>query len=792
MAEASASSMDGDLPMAEPPPKRLMSSLDRLLRARIAVVSGPAGHGKRTLVRSWLAAHPEVEARWLTSPDELGAVEEQAHPIGEKLLALVVAERSLLQDSGLVARLLELAERLPRLRLVFVGRTRPDAPLGSLAARGLLVDISGETLTLTRQEMAALLHEHNPQLPPERLDRIMARTRGWPAVARILAAEPLTWAHTSKVSKLTGSYLEAEVLSGLSPDDIDFLQQVCPLPTVDPPAAAWMTGRGDAAAQLTRLQALGVPIHWDDANTISLNPMLRDHLRRRLAEEQPDRSTQLTERAALWLRNRERRIEAIELAMGAGLPELAWMIAGEFLTVHTNRPELAEALPTLNAVLPPGWGLDISQSVPRGLSAPRPLVAQMEAMRTQMARLDNNTARFGHVALTLGMARRLGYPATIDVSTALQISREAASREVHEYDLALLSAVHTEHGLWLLHQGRIDEAAQSLLHGLGLARVVKVPWVVVTTLSTLAWIHADRGEVAEARQLAEEALEAASGTTFVTDSLDEFAVLAMALTAIDTGDLPAARDWLEMLAARTDRLAENDALRTHVRAMYEVADDSPGAARRLVEVYLVQPGHSPTPWHELLVLLAGFDAALAQNDVGGAAAMLGRIRAIDHPCATRRAPVLQARLWLAEDRAGDAYDLLAPLVAPDGSSSEPAKLTLYRLMIFGMAADDAHHADEALCCFQRAGVLADRLGLNTSNARHTRVAAASRRDIPLTEAERQVLQRLESGKTLGETAEELFISLNTLKTHLRRIYKKLGVSSREEAIARATLMGLRG
>ena len=113
------------------------------------------------------------------------------------------------------------------------------------------------------------------------------------------------------------------------------------------------------------------------------------------------------------------------------------------------------------------------------------------------------------------------------------------------------------------------------------------------------------------------------------------------------------------------------------------------------------------------------------------------------------------------------------------------------LMIFGVAADELHHADEALQAFQRAGVLAERLGLDTTGARHTNVAAASRKEVPLTEAERHVLTRLDSSKTLGETAEELFISPNTLKTHLRRIYRKLGVANREQALERARMMGLR-
>ena len=53
----------------------------------------------------------------------------------------------------------------------------------------------------------------------------------------------------------------------------------------------------------------------------------------------------------------------------------------------------------------------------------------------------------------------------------------------------------------------------------------------------------------------------------------------------------------------------------------------------------------------------------------------------------------------------------------------------------------------------------------------------------LTERELEVLRMLPSRLTLREIAGELFISVNTLKFHLRVIYRKLGVGSRAEAAA---------
>ena len=61
---------------------------------------------------------------------------------------------------------------------------------------------------------------------------------------------------------------------------------------------------------------------------------------------------------------------------------------------------------------------------------------------------------------------------------------------------------------------------------------------------------------------------------------------------------------------------------------------------------------------------------------------------------------------------------------------------------------------------------------------------------PLSPAELGVLQVIARGATRAEAAEELSLSINTIKTHLRSAYRKLGVERREEALARANALGL--
>jgi len=60
----------------------------------------------------------------------------------------------------------------------------------------------------------------------------------------------------------------------------------------------------------------------------------------------------------------------------------------------------------------------------------------------------------------------------------------------------------------------------------------------------------------------------------------------------------------------------------------------------------------------------------------------------------------------------------------------------------------------------------------------------------LTERESEVLRFLSRGLTTAQTGSEMFISENTVKTHVRHILEKLEVSNRAEAVAKATQLGL--
>jgi len=81
-------------------------------------------------------------------------------------------------------------------------------------------------------------------------------------------------------------------------------------------------------------------------------------------------------------------------------------------------------------------------------------------------------------------------------------------------------------------------------------------------------------------------------------------------------------------------------------------------------------------------------------------------------------------------------------------------------------------------------------GILRRRAEHLRGAVESTRMAePLTPAERRVLELLPTHLTEAQMAEQLFVSRNTVKSHLKSLYRKLGASSRAEAVSCARETG---
>jgi LuxR family maltose regulon positive regulatory protein len=88
------------------------------------------------------------------------------------------------------------------------------------------------------------------------------------------------------------------------------------------------------------------------------------------------------------------------------------------------------------------------------------------------------------------------------------------------------------------------------------------------------------------------------------------------------------------------------------------------------------------------------------------------------------------------------------------------------------------------------GALTDRLSALERTLQLVPAAPRERGDGDLSEREVEILRLLATDLTQREIGAELFVSFNTVKTHTKSIFRKLGASNREEAVERARELGL--
>ena len=128
--------------------------------------------------------------------------------------------------------------------------------------------------------------------------------------------------------------------------------------------------------------------------------------------------------------------------------------------------------------------------------------------------------------------------------------------------------------------------------------------------------------------------------------------------------------------------------------------------------------------------------------------------------------VFLRRLWGQSLDLVDGLIALAPTVADRATASAPRALFAEAAALVDGCRDP--------------GVLPERLAA----ARRAATAGAASGE-PLSERELTVLRLLRGGMSEREIARELYVSFNTVHSHVKAIYRKLGVSSRAEAVARA-------
>ena len=789
----------------------------------------------RDFVASIRAAEPEGPGDGVAATASVartvvdGLIEELAGVSGDLVLVVedlhVLTNRPLLEDLGRLFCALPSSVRA-------VVTTRRDVPwaLHSLRLDGALVSIRGTDLAFAHDEAGQLLENVSGRpLTAAQVDTLLGRTDGW-AVGLQLAGISLREAEEvdAFVDTFAGShrhvaeYLLEEVLEGQEPDARGFLLRTSVLDWLSVDLCDAVTGAGDARTMLKRLESRSlflIPLD-PSGQQYRYHRLFGDLLRYRLQVESPGEVPDLHRRAAHWLVQHGRSEEAVSHLLEAGDHEGAFDVISSVGHRVYERGESATLVGWLTAV--EAGQPDVPARVQVSLLAAQVGYDEVGVAADTYRRLTRRTdLTLGERTAANALYAMLGFrdlPPDA-VQRAADEVREAVTQlgpgEVVDFlgvggrDSALTMAEYAAAGSRFL-SGDVTGASAALEKVLALPGVGYPVWKVYV-LGLLALTRAWLGHGAEAFRLTGIATQTAEVAGISDHPACAHAHLAVALAHLDRGELGPAQERLDrsrpLLARRQASVTYFDLQRALEVIVFAVSQ-GPDLARAALAV---PTGTGP----EAVVLRRAKHALQARllmgtNHLAEARTLLGPDRGEAHLAAPRIELALltgdrvQARAvldrWLPDedDLRGQVRHRLATFAVLKAEGRREQAHQRLREAV-AMAHDDRLlwpflEVPAALQVLRREG---DRQTAFTDDAvwelttrLHPRLAAQSALVEHLTERELEVLAYLPGRMKNPEIAADMYVSVNTLKTHVRSIYTKLGATERNEAVARAVELGL--
>jgi LuxR family transcriptional regulator, maltose regulon positive regulatory protein len=728
----------------------------------------------------------------------------------------------------------------PGLRLVVSSRMDPLLPLHRYRLAGELTEIRADDLAFSVPESAMLMAQQGITLSADALERVVVRTEGWAAGIRLAAIslhghpdpEQFVKELDAEESAVT-SYLVDEVLNAQPAAHRELLLRTSILDTVSADIASELADVEPSTAGLPDLARANAFVRPVGHGWYRYHSLLTAVLRLKLRREYPGLAPELHRRAALWyLRNGSlseavrhagesgdwlfaARIAVDELAIGRLIePRGNRSLAEEFrrmpqdLTWTQPQPLLVAAAIELSGTegVPSGAGLDAAEGILERLPAD-----------------DEIPSRLAAALIRLAVSRRV---VDLDAATAAAVRAEALLQAIPESHVArhpeIRAQVLSGRGVVELWAGHLDEAAAILSSAAtAVSPAIDGTYAQADCLGYLALVEALRGRLSHAAELADEAVGAAENSS---DGLAEPTIpaanVALAYVHLERNELRQAHGQLR-LADGALRIAPDNlvgAIACQVAARCQLAEGVTRAALEMVS--RARQGWSLPRWLERRLTLIQSRAYAAAGDVQSAVDLAERAE----PRSALDAAVTLAHARLAAADYQGAWRALAAGAASPGEPAErvrlegwlidarlsygggdgvrgrrsleqalrlgrPEQLRLAFAMERAWIRPVLRRDPELAHAYQ--GLLGT--GLTTNGWLPIRSDTGQAAPViveQLSEREREVLRHLSRMLSTAEIATEMYISVNTVKTHLRSIYRKLSAAHRGEAVRRAKQLEL--
>jgi LuxR family maltose regulon positive regulatory protein len=720
-----------------------------------------------------------------------------------------------------LAGLLSLAQ--PFLRVAIGARYAPHGLLSTSLLNGAAHEYRSADLAFDRDEARALMMADDIDLGEVDLGTLLARTDGWVAGLRLAA---LAMGHQGDRStfirnfagtdRTVADYLVTEVLSSLPQDRIELLLDVCVAERINLDLARVLTGRCDAGGLLEGLAASNALVRTvrDEPDWYELHPLLRSYLRAESQRRDESRHRRHQVATIDWFETAGDIRAAIRHAIAAAdWSRAESLTAGSCVRIAvTDGPEaMQEILRSL-----PAW-LQTRPAVAGAAALTAVLDENLAAAELDLAVLDETTddpsRRAAYRAIALLASARSRTLGPDQVAGALAALEAEAGRDP---DLVLLGRSLASMALAML--GDLDAAAATARDIARISRARGLDFLLFRTLGAKCAVATFRSDLGAVRAHASEAIDlAARRDWYSSPRLAQFHG-ELALAEWQSGD--------DAAAARHARIAvevaDMDADPLSAAAAVCIFDLTVGAAQAGLDLGTVAdvrafndlwPSLPPAAvaafaCFELMVTLRCHEVDLAgavvrrAEDVIPGAADVDVFKAMRHvyqghgAAAREDLDRVRGREFLTSRTAVLASAISAHLA---DEASRPARSHEALLEALRLA-----EQDHLMRCLLDAAPSVRNLLLRGRGrfGRHegfvaeilafasTRPYLDSGTGLALTGKELAVLRDLPSMLSLREIADAHVVSINTVKTHVRAVYRKLGVATRREAVDLARQSGL--
>lgn len=711
--------------------------------------------------------------------------------------------------------------------VVIGARFEPPIPLPRWRVEGRLVEAHGPELAFSEAEARQLFAHLDAGVDEADIARLVVSTEGWAAGLRLAAVSIVGGgAMRGAPPEIAGDqrevadYLFTEIVRHLPAQTRDFLLDTAVPEQLSIDLAALLSGRPDAGAELDRLcRANALVVQSGHSPWYRYHALLRTYLLTELAKRDATGPQRQHGLAARWFAEHGEPAIAIEHASASGDEELLTALVREHglrlilsgraavvADVVGARPTVARSggpIATVAALAALDLGelgtadawLAVARSQPDGAD-PR-LSAQLASAVVQRALLDD------------GVEAAVAETAILD----LQLTGDA--------DVDLMLLVYRAPAR--LRSGDYPGAVGDLEQALRLSRSGGYDPFVLTVLSQLAATSGTLCDFGSSLDWAEQAIAFAAERGWVTSPRVAYAYLLAAWTGFQMGDLEAQSAYAEQAVSSLDGVTdveiETGVLSMHALARFErsVGRERLDAAARFHEIWSGPNAAQVSPALTALAVPEGIRLALAVGRTDWAQEAVERVASLLPGSAD--AATMHAQVLAAQGRGREALDLLAPVLTGQADAHVATTVVQANVLAAGIEASlgHDHRAFEALrtaldwaasCGYVRpfANAWGSLRPLVVANQGRFGLAeefvTALLRDLPETAGEGgvvgshfsrrelDVLRDLASALTVKEIADAQGVSVNTIKTHVSKLYAKLGVGKRSAAVREGRNRGL--